>query len=128
MRRFISLVQVLLLCGGGLAAQTPAAGKIRQGVGKIGLQGNVTVYMPDRQEYYGSVARIGADEFSLDEVDQRREITLRYSDVKKVRGGYGTSRAINGKRIHPRTRLWVMVVVVGGLLTLTFVAVASDKS
>jgi hypothetical protein len=65
---------------------------------------------------------------SAAEVDQRREVMLRYYDVKKVRSGYGTGRAINGKRIHPTKRLWVMVAVVGGLITLVFVAVASDKS
>ena len=53
---------------------------------------------------------------------------LRYKEVKKVRSGYGNGRAINGKRIHPRKRLWVMAAVVGGLLTLVFVEVASDKS
>jgi hypothetical protein len=55
-------------------------------------------------------------------------VTLRYGDVKKVRSGYGTGRAINGKRIHPRKRLIVMLAVAGGLLTLVFVAVAADKS
>jgi hypothetical protein len=84
--------------------------------------------MPSGQEYYGSVSRIGADDFSVDEVDQGREVTLRYGDVKKVRSGYGTGRAINGKRIHPRKRLWVMVAVAGGLPTLAAVAVATDKS
>ena len=69
-----------------------------------------------------------ADDFSVDQVDQRREVALRYSDVKKVRSGYGTGRAINGRRIHLRKRLWVMVAVVGGLLTLVFVAVASDRT
>jgi hypothetical protein len=128
LRRLISLLQVLLLCCGCLLGQTGPEAKVRKGVDKIGLQGDITVYMPDGLEYYGSVSRIGTDDFSVAEVDQRREVTLRYSDVKNVRGGYGTGRAINGKRIHPRKRLWVMVAVVGGLLTLVFVAVASDKS
>jgi hypothetical protein len=128
LRRFVSLVQVLVLGSGALVAQTSQAADIRQQVDKIGLQGNITVYMPNGQEYYGSVSRIGAEDFSVDEVDQRREVPLRYSEVKKVRSGYGTGRAINGKRIHPRKRLWIMVAVVGGLLTLVFVAVATDKS
>ena len=128
LRRTISLVQAFLLACGAVVAQLAPADKVRQDVGKIRLQGNITVYMPSGQEYYGSVSRIGADDFSVDDVDQRREITLRYVEVKKVRSGYGTGRAINGKRIHPRKRLLVMLAVVGGLLTLVFVAVASDKS
>ena len=127
-RRFISLVHALLLGCAGLLGQNSPEAKARRDVGKIGLRGDITVYLPNGQEYYGSVSRIGADDFSVDEVDLRREVTLRYSEVKYVRSGYGNLRAINGKRIHPRKRLWVMVAVVGGLLTLVFVAVASDKS
>ena len=129
MRRLVSLVQILLLFGSVSFAQTSQAANIQQQVRKIGLQGNITVYMPDGQEYYGSIGRIGADEFAVNEVDLHREVTLRYVEVKKVRSGYGTiGRTINGKRVHPRTRLWVMLAVVGGLLALVFVAVASDKS
>ena len=104
------------------------ADKIRQQVDKIGLLGNITVSATGGAEYYGSVNRIGADDFSINEVDQRREITLRYNEVKRVRPGYGTSRNIQGQRIHPRTTLIVTLAVVGGLLALVFVAVASDKS
>ena len=92
------------------------------------MLGNITVDVKGSPEYYGSVSRIGADDFSLNEIDQRREITLGYSEVKGVRADYGTTRNIRGRRIHPRTRLIVMLAVVGGLLTLVFVAVASDKS
>ena len=122
------MVQALLMVCGVVIAQPAQTDKIRQQISKIGIQGNITVYVSNGQEFYGSVSRIGTDDFSVDEVDQRREVRLRYDDVKKVRGGYGTGRAINGKRIHPKKRLWVMVAVVGGLLTLVFVAVASDKS
>src|SRR5690348_13831867 len=62
-RRAIALLQAILLLCGGLAAQTSPADKIRQTVRKIGLQGNVTVYMPDGHEYYGSISQIGADDF-----------------------------------------------------------------
>jgi hypothetical protein len=128
MRRFLALILVLLSAWSTVAAQNSPAEKARREVGRIGLQGNITVYMPNGQEYYGSVSRIGADDFSVDEVDQRREVSLRYDAVKKIRRGYGTGRAINGKRIHPRKRLLVMLAVVGGLLTLVFVAVAADMS
>jgi hypothetical protein len=111
-----------------LAAQTPQAEKIRQQVGKIGNLSNVTVTMRDGREYYGLIAQVGQEDFSVNEVDLNREITLRYQDVKKVREGYGTTRNIYGRRIHPRTKLIVMLAVVGGLLALVFVAVATDKS
>jgi len=127
-RRFSCWFLALLLGAGAITGQTTQADKIRQQVGKIGVPGNITVDARGGPVYYGSVSRIGADDFSINEVDQRREITLRYSGVKRVRADYGTTRNIRGQRIHPHTGLVVMLAVVGGLLTLAFVAVASDKS
>lgn len=128
LRRFLCWLLSLGLLAGAICAQTPQAEKVRQQVGKIGVLGNITVGVKGGPEYYGSVSRIGADDFSIHEVDQGVDITLRYSEVKKVRAGFGATRNISGRRIHPRTRLIVMLAVVGGLLTLVFVAVASDKS
>ena len=113
---------------GAAPGQTPQTDKIRQQVGKIGVLGNLTVSMIGGTDYYGSVSRIDTDDFSINEVDQRREVTVRYSEVKKVRVDYGTTRNIRGQRIHPHTKLIVALAVVGGLLALVFIAVASDKS
>ena len=124
MHRLIAALLIALQLG----AQTPQVEKIRQQVGKIGNLNNVTVSMRDGHEYYGSITQIGREDFSVQEVDLNREITLRYQDVKKVREGYGTTRNLYGRRIHPRTKLIVTLAVVGGLIALVFVAVASDKS
>ncbi len=126
--RFLCWFLALLLGAGAVTGQTTPADKIRQQVGKIGVLGNITVDVRRGPVYYGSVSRIGADDFSINEVDQRGEITVSYSDVKRVRADYGTTRNIRGQRIHPHTRLIVMLAVVGGLLALVFVAVAADKS
>jgi hypothetical protein len=121
-------VIVGLLIALQLSAQPSPAEKIRQQVGKIGNLNNVTISMRDGHEYYGLITQVGQAEFSVNEVDLNREITLRYQDVKKVREGYGTTRNIYGRRIHPRTKLIVTMAVVGSLLALVFVAVAGDKS
>jgi uncharacterized membrane protein YeaQ/YmgE (transglycosylase-associated protein family) len=123
-RQFLCWILTLVLLAGTAFGQ---ADKIHRQVDKIGVLGNITVSVAGA-EYYGSINRIDANDFSINEVDQRREITLRYSDVKRVRAGYGTTRSISGRRIHPRTRLIVAVAVIGGLLLLAIVAVAADKS
>ena len=109
-RRFLCWFLTLVLVAAACTGQTPQADKIRQQVGKIGVLGNITVSVANGTEYYGSVSRIGTNDFAINEVDQRREITFR------------------GQRIHPHTRLIVTLAVVGGLLALVFIAVASDKS
>ena len=80
-RRFLCWF-LALVWGGAASAQTAQTDKIRQQVGKIGVLGNITVSVTKGPEYYGSVSRIGADDFAINEVDQRREITLRYSEVR----------------------------------------------
>ncbi len=127
-RRFLCGFLTMMLFAGAAVGQGAQAAKIRQQVGKIGVLGNVTVSIVNGPEYHGSISRIGADDFSINEVDQRREIVVRYSEVRRVREGYGTTRNIRGQRIPPRTKLIVTLAVVGGLLALVFIAVASDKS
>ena len=121
-------IQIGCLLSTGLAAQTPRANQIRQQLAKIGVLGNLTVYLPGGMEYYGSIRSLGSDDFTINEVDLARPITLRYEEVRKVRSGYGATRSLNGKRIHPHKKLIVGLLVVGGLLALTFIAVASDHS
>jgi hypothetical protein len=128
MKRVMIGVLIVLQFAQGVSARTSQVDKIRQQVGKIGNLNNITVSMRDGYEYYGLVTQVGREDFAVNEVDLNREITLRYQDVKKVLEGYGTSRNLYGRRIHPRTKLIVTLAVVGGLLALVFVAVATDKS
>jgi len=129
LRSFLCRFLAFLLAASAATAQAPSqTDKIRQQVSRIGLLGNITVSLIGGPDYYGSVSRIGANDFSVNEVDQRREITIRYAEVRRVREGYGTTRNIRGQRIHPRTKWIVSLAVIGGLLAVVFIAVASDKS
>jgi len=109
------------------AAQTQAADVIRNQVRDLPVGGAVTVNMLTGEEYYGRIKSIEPDSFSIHEVDLKRDLTLRYEDVKRVRKDYGR-KAITGKRIHPHRVLITTLIVVGALLTLVIAAVASDKS
>lgn len=83
-RRFFAVVQILLLTCGGLWAQSSPAEKARQDVGKIGLQGNITVYMPNGQEYYGSVSQIGA-KTNLKSAGPRRVLPFHLKSTSTIR-------------------------------------------
>lgn len=128
MMRIFCWMEIFLLAAGSLLGQPSQSDKVRAQVQKIGVLSNITVVTRDGRELYGSVRTIDTQEFTLNEVDQNREIAVRYDDVKNVRAGYGTSRAINGRRIHPHTKLIVSLAVIGGLVALVFIAVASDHS
>ena len=120
--------QIVIFCAASAAAQSPQANRIHQQVDRIGALGTITVNLRDGHEYYGTVSRIDAAEFTVNEVDLGREITLRYQEVSRVRSGYGETRNIYGRRIHPRTKLIVTLAVVGGLLAVVFIALATDHS
>ena len=127
-RLFIVWTQIIFLLIGSASAQTPPADRIRQDVGKIGVLGEITVYVKDGREFYGSVGRIGPDDFTVADVDQKRDVTLRFDEVRKIAKGYGRGHTITGRRIPPKRKLITTLIVVGGLLTLVIVAVATDRS
>jgi hypothetical protein len=125
-RRFLCWLLTLVLAIGAATSQTLQADKIRQQVDQRARKHHS--FDDEWPQILWLVSRIGTDDFAINEVDQRREITLLYSEVRNVRADYGTTRHIRGQRIHPRTRLIVTLAVVGGLLALAFIAVAADKS
>jgi len=128
LRRFLCWFVALLLSTAAVTGQTTQAGKIRQQVGKIGVLGNITVDVQSGPKYYGSVSWIGADDFSISEVDQQREITLQYERREE------SSRGLRRIPEHPRTAYSPAHQAdrdAGSgrrVLTLAFVAVSSDKS
>jgi hypothetical protein len=112
-------LQVLPLCA------QPA--QVKAQVEALPIGGKLTVNMLDGSEYYGNLKSIEADTFTIREVDLKRELTLRYDEVKKVRKDYGR-RGFSGRRVHPRKNLIAGLAVLGALLTLVIVAVALDRS
>lgn len=92
------------------------AAKIKRAVERIGLSQTITVIIEDGDDLHGSVKYIGEEEFDIAEADQRRLVTVRYSDVKKVRGGYGGIAPLTGQRTsHPRG---VKIAAFAGLAAL----------
>ena len=132
----MTLALALIAGSSGLSVgQTPAANpplspqaeEIKKQVEKIGSAKALTVILPSGDEYYGTISKIDATEFALAEVDLKQIITLKYSEVKKVRKGYGGKNFITGKRVNPRTNLIAGIAVVGGLIGLAFLAATQTR-
>jgi hypothetical protein len=105
----------------------PPAAKIKAQVDQLPVGGRVTVEMLNGREFYGNIHSIEPESFSIREVDLKQVITIRYDEVKKILNDYGR-KGFGGRRVHPRRARIVTLVVLGVLLTIVFVAVASDKS
>ena len=120
-RKFLMLSCILLLVISPLSANAQTPDQIRDGVEKIGISNKITVILKTGQENYGAVAEIGTDTFQIVEIDQQQKLTLRYDEVKKVRGNYG-GKGFAGKRPNPRWGLIAGVALIGGLMTIAALA------
>ena len=109
------------------APLSPQAEAIKKQVEKVGLNHKLIVIMPSGDEYAGTLTKMDATEFTMAEVDLKRNIALKYDEVKKVLQGYGGKNSISGKRVHARRSLIVGVAVVGGLLGLVILAATQAK-
>jgi hypothetical protein len=86
----------------------------------------VTVVLRHGNEYYGSIGDATADSFELLEIDLNQKITIAYSDVSKVRSGFGNPNPFNGKRWRPAWHIAGIAIAVG--LTVVLVAVGASAS
>ena len=111
------------------ASSTPTLDRhseeIRAKVLQLGTSTRITVKMKSRQEYYGTVTRVKPDFFEMEEIDQKRILTIKYSDVQKVHEWYGAKNAFAGRRTRPHGRL-IGFLVIGGLL-ITLIAIAATQ-
>jgi len=126
---------VLIVCQAaiGCAQQATAAGlppsaqAVKEQVERIPADGKMTVRMLNGIVYHGRLDRMEADHFLLREVDLAQTIQVRYAEASRVNANYG-GKGWRGQRVDPARSLMIGAAVVAGLLTLVFVAVASDKS
>lgn len=94
--------------------------KVKDEVQKIGSGGEVSVIMFSGLEYYGSISKIEADSFEIDEVDLKQMVSIDYTNVKKVERGYGRMNSSTGTR-HKKShsRLILFLVGLGAVVGMT---------
>ena len=72
--------------------------KIKRVVNKVAVGNRITVYLKNGDDLHGTVTNISANDFDIAEVDFHKLLTINYTDVKKVREGYGEINLLTGKR------------------------------
>ncbi|MCI0485674.1 MAG: hypothetical protein L0229_03645 [Blastocatellia bacterium] len=103
------------------------AQEVKKKVEKIAIGGDISVRLPSGKELYGTVSRIEDESFEIAEVDLKRIISIKYSDVKKVWKGYGGKGLLSGKRPNPRTsKIW-FIAVIGVIFALAAIGLNSTK-
>lgn len=107
--------------------QPSDAEKIKQKVEELGIGNRVTVVLRNGNEYYGGITGTGSESFELAEIDLNQKITIAYSEVKKVRAGFGKPNAFNGRRWHPGWHIAALVAVIGTTVALIVAAGAASR-
>ena len=86
------------------------AQKIKDQILKIGIANELTITPRLGKKHHGTIVKIEEDHFEMVEVDLKQIIKINYSDLKKVRKGYGQKNMF-GKRISPQTNVIVGAVI-----------------
>src|SRR5215475_4438908 len=122
----ISALTFALVLGNNAPAFCRSPQNIPSQVQKLGIAEDVTVILLTGKEYYGAIRKVEPDSFEIAEVDLKQVMAFDYKDVKKVRKGYG-GRGFAGKRVNPRNQWIAGAAVLGLLIVLPVIMLASSK-
>lgn len=136
MRRFTVLLGVVVsllfslplsVVGQAQASATQAA-KIKTKIENIGVREDITVKLITGKTYHGFVNKIDAEVFEMAEVDLKRNLSIRYDEVKKVESGYGEKGPL-GNRVGKKGRNIGRIILIGlaAFLTIAIVVGVNDK-
>lgn len=100
---------------------------IKQKVEQLPEGARISVIPLQGEEVFGELLRRGADSFTFRDVDRQTEVTLNYSDVKKIKKGYGGFNTATGRHTD-HTRAVVFTCAVLGALGVLIGAAASARN
>lgn len=101
--------------------------KIRHRLEFLGFGRDVTVRLRHGSDFHGRIVGAGDDSFRIDEVDQRKVITINYSDIKRIDAGYQEKSLIGNTRRNPRTSKIVSLAALAGLAVVLGVAIHGTR-
>jgi hypothetical protein len=104
--------------------------KVMHDVFNVGVGQRMTVFLRNGDTLHGTLAQIREETFEVSEVDMRQTLTVRYDEVKKIRGGYGGVNLFTGKTTNAPPR-GVRIALFSGLaflLALPIIMIATSKN
>ena len=78
-------------------------------------------------ERFGAFVSNGSESFRFHDVDDKTDVTLKYSDVRKLKQGVGGYNSVSGKHIDRKREIIVAGVILGVLFGVLFGALATAK-
>ncbi len=117
---------LVAMCGAQQAAPLSKAEQaVKRKAGSLSAHDRISVIRIHAAEEYGDFVSSDEGGFTFYDVDEKRNVTLRYAEVRKIKDGYGGYNSLRHRHTDRRRALIVGAAVLGGLLVLAIVAGAS---
>ena len=78
-------------------------------------------------ERFGEFISSGSESFTFHDVDDKTDLTLKYSEVRKLKHGYGGYNSVSGKHTDRKRGIIVAAVIMGVVLGVLIGALATAK-
>jgi hypothetical protein len=102
--------------------------KIRRGIQKIGIGSPATLYLKSGDELHGTISQYDLDTVHIAEVDRRQNISVNFTDIRKIRSGLGNVNVFTGQRVTRPHKLRIAALfAVTALLALPVIILATAK-
>lgn len=129
MFKAISVVLIFALSQASIAQQTTPLSKseaaVKQKVEKLSPHAPISVVQFHAEEEFGTFVSSDQAGFTFYDIDRRTNVTVRFSDVRKIKDGYGGYNSIQRRHTDHTKSIVIALVVIGGLAALITVAAES---
>ena len=128
--RFVSFLLVLLLSGTSVAQQGAPLSKrqevIKQKAHSLPVDARISVVPLHGHEVFGNYVRSDDNGMTVYDIDQKSDAVIAFSEVRKLKNGYGGYNSVQGKHTD-HTKALVITLVVAGVLIGVIAAAAASK-
>ena len=100
---------------------------VKKKVAQLTMGDKISVVQTDANEQYGTFKSSAEQDFTFYDIDQKQDVTLPYAEVRKVKDGYGGYNLVTHRHTD-RTKGYIVIGVVAGVLVALIVAVAAAKN
>ncbi len=129
LRKFLATTLALACIVPSQAQSSPAPTKqtaaVIQKASHLIPQAPISVTRIQGEEEFGRFVSSDSESFTLYDVDQKANVTLKYSEVKKIKDGFGGYNSATHRHVDRRKNWIVVGLVVVGLAVLVGAAASS---
>ena len=117
--RFVAAALIVAIAVTANAQQTTALPKraeaVKRKAGSLVPHSPISVIPLQGDEEFGEFLSSGQEGFTFHDIDRKSDVTLKYTEVRKLKNGYGGYNSARRAHTDRTKAIIVAVVVLGGL-------------